>query len=230
MPDRISQNTLHRVAVLSDTHGRLRPEVAAQLRTAERILHAGDIAGRALLERLAGIAPVTAVRGNADRELADLPEECQFDLFGVSVYMVHDPRRRSPRAEGAGLIICGHTHRYRCETVNGAVWLNPGCCGPRRFGQPVTMAMLEFPGDRTFTVSRIDLAAAAAPPPAAAMADAWQTAETVIRDLKRGRAPEQIAQAHGFSGQTVAQICQIWYTHPGVDVQGVVDRMEIAGR
>ena len=47
MPD----NTPHRVAVISDTHNKLRPEVLAVLRTAEHILHAGDVTDRALLDR-----------------------------------------------------------------------------------------------------------------------------------------------------------------------------------
>lgn len=222
--------TSHRAAVLSDTHGRLRSEVTEQLRTAELILHAGDITDRALLERLESIAPVTAVRGNGDKTLPELPEERRFALFGVQVYMVHNIRQRSLLADGAGLVIYGHSHKYEHKEAGGATWLNPGSCGPRRFGQPVTMAMLTFAGDGTFAVERIDLTAAAPAPPAGAAVDAWQAAETVIRDLKRGKAPEQIAQAHGFSGELVAQLCQIWYTHPGVGVQGVVDRMEIAGR
>lgn len=224
-------DTAHRVAVLSDTHGRLRPEVVERLRGAERILHAGDITDRALLDELGRIAPVTAVCGNGDKTLAELPEECQFELFGVRVYMVHNIRQRSARADGAGLVIYGHSHKFEHKTVDGAVWLNPGCCGPRRFGLPVTMAMLSFSGGGTFTAEKIDLTANIAPPAAdAAAVDAWNAAETVIKDLKRGRSPEQISQTRGFSGELVAQICQIWYTHPGVDVQGVVDRMEIAGR
>lgn len=232
MPDTLPTNKPHRVAVISDTHGRLRPEVVEQLRTAELILHAGDIADRALLEKLEQIAPVTAVRGNADKTLPDLPAERRFTLFGMAVYMVHNIRQRSPQADGAELVIYGHSHKYAHRTVGGAVWLNPGCCGPRRFGQPVTMAMLTLAGDGAPTVERIDLTAAAgagAPVPTAAAPDVWQAAEVVIRDLKRGKAPEQIAQAHGFAVELVAQICQIWYTHPGVDVQGVVDRLDIAG-
>ena len=226
MPD-----STHRVAVISDTHNKLRPEVLAVLRTAERILHAGDVTDRALLDRLESIAPVTAVRGNGDKALADLPAERRFTLFGVEVYMVHNIRQRSPQADGAGLIIYGHSHKYAHKTEDGAVWLNPGCCGPRRFGQPVTMAMLTFAGDGTFTVQKLDLTAAAAPPtPAGTPVDAWQAAETVLKDLARGRAPEQIARAHGLAGELVAQICQIYYTHPGIDVQGVADRLDIAGR
>ena len=225
----MADNTPHRVAVLSDTHGKLRPEVEAQLRTAELILHAGDITGRALLERLESIAPVTAVRGNGDKTLPELPEERRFELFGMQIYMVHNIRQRSPLADGAGLVLYGHSHKYEHKTVSGAVWLNPGCCGPRRFGQPVTMAMLTFAGDGSFTVEKIDLTAAVPAPPAAAV-DMWQAAETVIHDLGRGKDPEDIARAHGIPGEMVAQICQIYYTHPGVNVQGVVDRIEIAGR
>ena len=53
-----------RIGVLSDTHDLLRPEALEALAGCECILHAGDISGPAVLDRLARIAPVRAVRGN----------------------------------------------------------------------------------------------------------------------------------------------------------------------
>ena len=55
-----------RVGLISDTHGLLRPQVLDFLRGSDLILHAGDLCDTALLDELARIAPVTAVRGNND--------------------------------------------------------------------------------------------------------------------------------------------------------------------
>lgn len=225
------EKIFHRVAVISDTHGKLRPEVAAQLATVELILHAGDVTDRATLKRLQAIAPVMAVRGNGDKALPELPEERRFELFGIPCYMIHNIRQRSAQADAAKLVVYGHSHKYENKEINGARWLNPGSCGPRRFGKPITMAMLLVCEDGTFTVEKIDLAETAESPVSnIAAVDLWKMTETVIRELKRGKTPESIARAHGYAGETVAMICQIYYTHPGVDIQGVVDRMEIAGR
>ena len=125
----MADNTPHRVAVLSDTHGKLRPEVEAQLRTAELILHAGDITGRALLERLESIAPVTAVRGNGDKTLPELPEERRFELFGMQIYMVHNIRQRSPLADGAGLVLYGHTHNMSTRLLTAPFGSTPAAAG-----------------------------------------------------------------------------------------------------
>ena len=57
-----------RIGLISDTHGLLRPEAVAFLRGSALILHGGDIGGASILQELAAIAPVTAVRGNNDRD------------------------------------------------------------------------------------------------------------------------------------------------------------------
>ena len=57
-----------RIGVVSDTHGLLRPEVAPALAGVERILHLGDVGKASILKDLGKIAPVTAIRGNIDRE------------------------------------------------------------------------------------------------------------------------------------------------------------------
>ena len=54
--------------------------------------------------------------------------------------------------------------------------------------------------------------------------------ETVVRELARGRSVERIVKTHGLSRTLTEQICQIYFTHPGIDAQGVMDRIEIAGR
>ena len=56
------------IGVISDTHGLLRPEAFAALRGSNYIVHAGDIGDPTIPEKLAEIAPLTAIRGNVDRQ------------------------------------------------------------------------------------------------------------------------------------------------------------------
>jgi uncharacterized protein len=80
--------------VISDTHGLLRPEALAALLNSDHILHAGDVGSPEILERLAAIAPVTAVRGNVDNDAwaRKLPETEVVEFGGVSIYVLHDWR------------------------------------------------------------------------------------------------------------------------------------------
>lgn len=237
--------SLRRTAVLSDTHGILRPEVTEQLRSAELILHGGDIADRKILDRLQKTARVIAVRGNGDRDWAeDLPREVLFDLYGRKVYMIHNKKQISEKAEEADLIIYGHSHRYEEKEENGRIWLNPGSCGPRRFGRPLTMALLEFDTETgKLSVKRINLqpevpadagtrgsaAEHDGACPEFGSGDLQKMVVLVVGDLEKGRSVDRIASARGISRELTEQICQIYFTHPGIDVQGVLNRMEIAG-
>ena len=47
-----------RIGVISDTHGRLRPETAERLREVDCILHAGDFDDPTVMEELDRLAPV----------------------------------------------------------------------------------------------------------------------------------------------------------------------------
>src|ERR1700682_5801765 len=92
------------LGVISDTHGLLRPEGGEALRGTDRILHAGDIGAPEILEALARIAPVTAVRGNVDTAswACALPETEIIGAGGVSIYMLHDRGQLDLKPEPAG--------------------------------------------------------------------------------------------------------------------------------
>src|ERR1039457_7697598 len=81
-----------KTGVLPDTHGLFRPEVALALAGVERILHLGDVGNPSILKELEKIAPVTAIRGNIDREgpCSKLPETDVVLIGGRYVYMLHD--------------------------------------------------------------------------------------------------------------------------------------------
>ena len=133
-----------KLAILSDTHGLLRPEVVEYQKTADAILHAGDINRPEIVEELKGYAPLYIVRGNNDREWAEsLPHDLTVTLGGVSFYMVHNKKEVPADLSGIDAVIFGHSHKYLREERDGILWLNPGSCGPRRFHQEITMMMAE---------------------------------------------------------------------------------------
>jgi putative phosphoesterase len=134
------------LGVISDTHGLLRPEAVDALRGSDRILHSGDIGASEILEVLAQIAPVTAVRGNVDtaRWARSLPETEVVEAGGVSIYILHDRSRLDLKPEAAGfrVVIYGHSHQPKIEERNGVLYFNPGSAGPRRFHLPVSVGRL----------------------------------------------------------------------------------------
>jgi putative phosphoesterase len=137
---------VHTLGVISDTHGLMRPEALQALAGVERIVHAGDIGDRAVLEALARVAPLTAVRGNNDRGrwAADIPETEVVEMGGVSLYVLHDLHELDlePRAAGFAAVISGHSHQPKIDERDGVLYLNPGSAGPRRFKLPISLAKL----------------------------------------------------------------------------------------
>lgn len=132
-----------RIAVLSDTHGLLRPEVMEIVDTCSVVFHGGDINRQEILDQLSRNHFLYAVRGNNDKEWAErLAPTQRFELGGVHFFMVHNKKEVSRNLEGVDVVIFGHSHKYEERMVDGRLWLNPGSCGPRRFYQPITMAVL----------------------------------------------------------------------------------------
>lgn len=135
-----------RIAILSDTHGLLRPEVVEYLKTADVILHGGDINKQSIVDELRQYAPLYIVRGNNDKKWAqDIPHDLTLTLDGMTFIMVHN-KKEVPDLTGADVVVFGHSHKYLQEEKDGVLWLNPGSCGPRRFHQEITMMMAELTG------------------------------------------------------------------------------------
>ncbi len=134
------------IGVISDTHGLLRPEALAALRGSDSIIHAGDIGDPGILNKLAEIAPVTAVRGNIDREpwTRRIPATNVLEVGGASIYVLHILKELDLKPEAAGFaaVISGHSHIARQETKNGVLYFNPGSAGPRRFKLAVSVGRL----------------------------------------------------------------------------------------
>jgi len=151
------------VVVLADTHlrrGRARrlPDAAyAHLEAADLVLHAGDILVADVLDELAGFAPVHAVLGNNDVEMAGLlPEELLLEVDGVRVGMVHDSgqsagrgRRMRRRFPDADVVVFGHSHiPWDAEGVDGQLLFNPGSPTERRRQPLPTLGTLDLDGGR----------------------------------------------------------------------------------
>lgn len=133
------------IGVISDTHGLLRPEALAALQGSDYIIHAGDIEDPQILDRLKEIAPVTAVRGNVDKDWArNIPQTNVLEVEGISIYVLHVLNRLDLKPEAAGFaaVIYGHSHIPKQEMVNGVLYFNPGSAGPRRFSLPVSLGRL----------------------------------------------------------------------------------------
>jgi putative phosphoesterase len=152
-----------RVVVLSDTHAPRRwktcpPRVAAHLRGAELILHAGDVCVPEVLDELSGYAPVRAVCGNNDGPDVvawGAPETLELDIAGLPIAMIHDSgqatgrtarmRRRFP---GADLVVFGHSHIPLDQTGDGVRIFNPGSPTDRRRQPHGTIGLLDIADGR----------------------------------------------------------------------------------
>jgi len=144
--------------MVADTHGQPHPKSAvliAALRP-DHILHAGDIGDLSVLDGLAKLAPVSAVRGNIDGRTPGLPDAMTVDVRDaqgslVTLLLVHiavnGPRLRADVArlaarEKASLVVCGHSHVPFVGTDKGFTIVNPGSIGPRRFQLPILFGVM----------------------------------------------------------------------------------------
>ncbi|MDY6832303.1 MAG: metallophosphoesterase family protein, partial [Thermodesulfobacteriota bacterium] len=121
----------------------------AALHGCDLILHAGDIDHQGVLDTLASIAPVVAVRGNMDRGgWADrLPVFETVTVAGADIYMRHDLLALDLDPAGYfAVVIHGHTHSPSRTVKDGVLYFNPGSAGPRRSGLPVSVGLLTIDG------------------------------------------------------------------------------------
>lgn len=134
-----------RIGVISDTHGRLHPRVFDLFRGVDLILHAGDIGGDELLDRLESLAPLHAVSGNVDGPPTPRrPERIEIQTPLGRIAMTHGHRPGAPSTDLAlmarsfaafapAIIVYGHSHIPALELVEGVRLFNPGSAGPPRF-------------------------------------------------------------------------------------------------
>lgn len=228
----------HRIGVISDTHGILRPEVEEVLKSCEIILHAGDIGKPEILTRLRAITDTYAVLGNVDQAGADrfqfsnngfsenIPEELETELFGFQIYMLHNKKQIRKDLSGMDIVIYGHSHKYEEVRQGSLTWLNPGSCGPKRFRLPVTMMILTlYPETHRLTTEKINCLSAndeiIIP-----KQDMHRLVREIMKEVDAGRNIADIAVRNHIDETFAEQVCRMYVTHPGVDVDGILDRIE----
>jgi uncharacterized protein len=150
-----------KIAVISDTHGLLRPEVLPKLKDADAILHLGDVGDAKILDTLREYAPVTAVRGNIDQSgsCGRLPETEVVLFDGAYIYLLHDisTLHLDPAAAKFAAVLYGHSHKAEIRRHKGVLYFNPGSCGPRRFNLAVTMGYLHVSEEGDIASEIVDL-------------------------------------------------------------------------
>ncbi|MFC7614561.1 metallophosphoesterase family protein [Actinokineospora soli] len=133
------------------------------MRTADLILHAGDVCTAAVLDELATYAPVHAVLGNNDGpDVAawGAPETLTLTLDGLRIGMIHDsgpadgrPARMRRRFPDADVVVFGHSHIPMDVTASGVRIFNPGSPTDRRRQPHGTIGLWDIrDGDLTATI------------------------------------------------------------------------------
>ena len=218
-----------KIAIISDTHSLLRPEVADTLKECDLILHGGDIASQEIYEEIKALAPAHFVRGNADKEWAEsIPADLDIEIMGYHFYMVHNIKHARRDLSGIDFFAYGHSHKYENRRDGDITFLNPGSCGPRRFTQPVTMMTMTIESERgKYKIEKLDfspvLRKGTNKPPQKEMD---KLIKAVIKDMDAGRPVKQISERNRIEEGLVEEILQIYTTHPGIDIDGILNRMK----
>ena len=147
-----------RLGVISDTHGVLRDEVIEKLQGCDYIIHAGDVGGKEIIDKLESITKTFVVRGNNDKDEWGLilPEYKEIEMDEVLIYVVHNKADIPNDLKEVDLVIYGHSHKFSNEKIDNVVYLNPGACRRKRFSLPLSMAIVETNLD-DIKVEKIDL-------------------------------------------------------------------------
>lgn len=129
------------VGLISDTHGKMRPEALLALEGCAVIFHAGDVCGAAILADLAVLAPCHAVAGNCDAD-PELPLTILQEVGGIRLLIHHGHLPVDVARFRPDVVVTGHTHVAKIEQVGSILYVNPGSAGPRRFNLPASVSRL----------------------------------------------------------------------------------------
>jgi len=136
-----------RLLLLADTHvpkraRRIPDAVRSMASGVDLIVHAGDWVTAAVLDDLAGLAPVLGVWGNNDGDdlRTRLPEVARSEIEGVRLAVVHETgaasgreRRMDAAFPDVDVLVFGHSHiPWDSVTPRGMRLLNPGSPTDRR--------------------------------------------------------------------------------------------------
>ena len=158
-----------------------------------------------------------------------MPQSLSFELGGLRIHMTHKKKDLPKDLSDYDLVVIGHSHQYVSTWIESSerkrtLLLNPGSCGPRRFHQPITMAVLEMNGD-DWNVRRMDIPHAPKESVPAVDKDIRKQIEIVVRETQRGQTVEYISKKQGMEPKLVEQIARLYVTHHGVTVDGIMTKM-----
>lgn len=224
----------HKIAVISDTHSLLRPEIIEKIKECELVIHAGDIASKEAVEEIEALGTAYFVRGNADKGswAHRIPVSRELELYGLKIFIIHNCRQIKNDLSDKDIVIYGHSHKYSEEYKGNVCYFNPGGCGPKRFHQEITMAVLTInEADKSFSFEKVNclpvLTAGSEKLPNKDMA---RLINKIMKQMDAGRPVDEIAKKNQIDEELVNQILQIYTTHQNIDVQGILDRMDIWGK
>ena len=223
---------MHKIGIISDTHGMLRNEVLEALQDCEMIFHGGDINKQKIIDGLSTIAPVQVVRGNNDKEWAEtIPKSIMVEVCGLRIFMVHNKKDIPKDLSEVNLIIYRHSHKYEEKIIDRVQYLNPGSCGPRRFHQEITFAILYIEDNGEFWIEKQQIAHPEKK--SSKNGQSWIPTDlalmipSIIKEIDAGKSVKQIAGKYKISEELSEQIVRMYLTHPGVDVDGILRRIGV---
>jgi putative phosphoesterase len=117
------------------------------------ILHAGDAGHASILESLEAVAPVAAVRGNADPLdlIETLPDRVRIDVGTRVVLLLHGHHgktamkaARAAASPDIDLIVFGHSHKPLIDREGSTVLFNPGSPTQRRWNPHFGIGLLRI--------------------------------------------------------------------------------------
>lgn len=161
---------MQRIALLSDTHNYLDPEIYKYLQTCHQIWHAGDVGTISILDELSKIKPVIAVYGNIDGKdiRKSYPRNQRFMCEKVKVFMTHIggyPNRYSAeilaeiKKDTPQLFICGHSHILKVifDHTFKLLHINPGAAGNHGFHKVKTLVRFTIDEEKIKDLEVIEL-------------------------------------------------------------------------
>jgi hypothetical protein len=155
-----------------------------------------------------------------------------LNIYGLKIYLIHNCKLISEDISENDIVIYGHSHKYAQTIKNGVSFFNPGSCGPRRFHQEITMAILTIDErDKSFIFEKVDISpilkSGSVKLPEQDMA---KLVGSIMKQMNAGKTVSEISKKNRVDEEIVNQILQIYTTHQGIDVQGILDRMDIWGK
>lgn len=147
-----------KVLIVSDTHRKNENylKVIGMLGRLDLVIHLGDVEGSEYVIEEAAGCPVEFVAGNNDF-FSDLPSEKKLQIGRYCVLITHGHRyyigmgsemlKKEAVAQGADIVMYGHTHRPVLDISDKIIALNPGSLSyPRQENRKPSYIVMELDG------------------------------------------------------------------------------------